>query len=108
MDEEKHARLTGRTAHISRRVGGTFIAANGNSSGYFLELYPDRKIVQSWRANNWPEGMLSTISIDLTHSGVDTQITFEQTDIPEDQYEATLNDWNSLYWEPLRHMFPPR
>jgi activator of HSP90 ATPase len=107
MDEEKHAELTGAAARISRRVGGNYITDNGNTSGYFLELYPDRKIVQSWRMKDWPEGNLSTVSIDLTHAGVDTQITFEQTNIPEDLYEVVLNGWNSRYWEPLKRKFPP-
>jgi hypothetical protein len=37
-------------AEISREVGGAYSAYSGYITGQNLELLPDQKIVQSWRA----------------------------------------------------------
>lgn len=52
MDSKKHAKFTGGKASISREVGGKFSAFNGYAEGINLQLVPDKKIVQSWRASD--------------------------------------------------------
>ena len=59
MDSDKHSRFTGGKAHISRQIGGKFSTFDGYSEGVNIELVPDKKIVQSWRAGDWPEGHYS-------------------------------------------------
>ncbi len=56
MDSRKHARFTHEPARISRKVGGAFSAYSGYITGTNLELVPDKKIVQAWHAQDWPEG----------------------------------------------------
>ena len=58
MDEMKHARFTGGAAQISRDVGGAFFTNNGYSTGTNKELVQDTRIVQTWRAGDWPQGSL--------------------------------------------------
>ena len=50
MDSEKHAAFTGGKAAISRVVGGSILAYDDYITGKNIELVPDRKIVQDWRA----------------------------------------------------------
>ena len=56
MDSTKHAEFTGDEAAISRVVGGPVMAYGGYITGKNLELAPDEKIVQTWRASDWPAG----------------------------------------------------
>lgn len=37
----------------------------GNINGEFIELVPNKKIVKSWRCNQWPAGHFSTVTLDL-------------------------------------------
>ena len=62
----------------------------------------DRKIVQSWRASDWPEGHLSTITITLAPAREGTKLTFGQAGVPEEQYEEIRQGWYTWYWEPLK------
>jgi len=52
MDSKKHAAFTGGKATISRKVGGKFSVFDEYAEGENLELVPDKKIVQSWRASD--------------------------------------------------------
>lgn len=37
----------------------------GNIHGKFVELVPDKKLVLSWRCNQWQAGHFSTVTLDL-------------------------------------------
>jgi activator of HSP90 ATPase len=105
MDEKKHARLNGGSALISREVGGTFSTNDGYSTGTNLELVQDTKIVQTWRASDWPEDHYSTLSITLSPVSSKTNLSCVQTGVPEDQYEEISQGWYDYYWDPLKKVF---
>ena len=102
MDSKKHARFTGDKAVISRKVGGKFSVFDGYSEGANLELVPDVKIVQSWRASDWPEGHYSIATFSLKEVAAVTHLTFTQTEVPEDQYESVRQGWHDNYWQPMK------
>ena len=58
MDSKKHAKLSGSCTTVSRRVGGAFKVGR-DLEGKNLKLVKDRRIVQSWRATDWPKGHFS-------------------------------------------------
>lgn len=101
MDSRRHSAFTGSTARISPRVGGRFTAYDGYAEGRNLELIPGRKIVQSWRASDWPEGHYSTATFALARAGTGTKLTFSQTGVPDDQVAAIRQGWIEFYWKPL-------
>jgi len=73
MDSRKHARFTGGSARISRKVGGKFSVHDGYAEGRNLELIPDMKIVQTWRASDWPEGLYSNVTFELNETKIGTR-----------------------------------
>ena len=104
MDSDKHSLFTGSKAKISREIGGKFTAFDGYSEGTNLELIPDKKIVQTWRASDWPEGHYSRVSFSLKELEGGTRLTFTQTGVPEEQFEDISQGWRDYYWKPMKEM----
>lgn len=104
MDEEKHATFTGGEAVIVREVGGEFSTYDGYASGETLALAPDEKIVQKWRAGDWPAGHFSKATFTLKKVNGGTRLSFTQTGVPEEQYEDIKQGWTDYYWKPMKNM----
>jgi activator of HSP90 ATPase len=106
MDSRKHSKFTGGAAEISREVGGSFSVFDGYASGTNIELIPDKKIVQSWKAEEegWPENHLSRITIVLKEAKGVTTLDFTHGGVPEPNYEDISQGWKEYYWEPLKKM----
>jgi activator of HSP90 ATPase len=102
MDSATHAAFSGGAASISREVGGEFSAYDGYIAGKNLELVPDRKIVQSWRAVDWPEGYFSTVTFLFSLIPEGTLLEFVHTGIPEGEESAFEEGWIDNYWEPMK------
>ncbi len=105
MDSRKHAAFTESKAKMSRRVGGEFSVYDGEIAGKNLELVPDRKIVQTWRYSDWPEGHYSRCTFSLKEVKAGTRLTFFQSGVPEDKYEDVRQGWHDYYWKPIKEMF---
>ena len=102
MDSAKHASFTGEEAKISRSVGGTFTTFGGWANGKNVELVKDKKIVQTWRADDWPEEQYSTITIHLIKAPKGTKLLFSQTDVPANKAKDIAQGWREYYWEPMK------
>jgi activator of HSP90 ATPase len=104
MDSTKHGALSGQKTTVSRRVGGTFKVGH-DLEGKHLRLTKDKRIVQSWRANNWPKGKYSRATFALAKSAGGTKITFTQTGVPDEFYREIASGWKAYYWTPLKKRF---
>ena len=104
MDSRKHAQFTGGKASISRKVGGKFSAFDGYAEGVTLELVPDEKIVQTWRASDWPAGIYSRVTFAIKEVKGGARLTFTQSGVPEEQYEDVSQGWKDYYWGPMKQM----
>ena len=105
MDSRQHARFTGEPARISRKVGGAFTAGGGYITGTNIELVPDRRIVQTWHASDWPEGHLSTVIFQLRRVPAGTRLSFTHRNIPDEEAESISQGWKEYYWKPLKSFF---
>ena len=108
MDSRKHAGFTGEKARIDRKVGGKFTAYAGYITGVNLELVADKKIVQSWRGSDWPEGLFSRVTFSLEEVQGGTRLTFRQSGVPEAHYDDINQGWRDYYWKPMREMMEKR
>lgn len=102
MDSKKHTEFTEAKAVISRNVGGKFTAFDDWASGTNVELVKNKKIVQTWRGADWPEGHYSTITFALKQKEKETMLDFTQTEIPEDLYDDVKQGWIDWYWNKLK------
>lgn len=104
MDSKKHSQFTGGKASISRNVGGKFTVYDGYAEGKNLELITDKKIVQFWRASDWPEGAESKVTFILTATKTGTKLTFTQVGVPIECAKDIAQGWQDYYWEPMKEM----
>ena len=91
----------GAPATIEREAGGAFSCFGGMVVGRNVELVPDRRVVQAWRAGNWPDGVYSIARFELTAQGKGTKLVFDHDGFPDDQRPHLEGGWQAMYWGPL-------
>ena len=96
--------MTNAPAELDAKAGGTFSLFGGMITGTNLELVPNQRLVQAWRAGNWPQGMYSIARFELAPSGAGTKLVFDHSGITEDMREHLEAGWHKMYWEPLAKM----
>ena len=88
-------------AEISREAGGAFALYGGYITGRHVELVPNVRVVQAWRAGRWPPGVYSIAKFELVKQGSGCKIVFDHTGFPKGDAESLASGWRAHYWEPL-------
>jgi len=94
----------GKPTEISREVGGAFTLFGGYITGRHVELVPNERIVQAWRAGGWDPGVYSIAKFELVEQGSGTKIVFDHTGFPKGAAEHLASRWTEHYWEPLEKL----
>jgi uncharacterized protein YndB with AHSA1/START domain len=85
----------------------------GGITGTMVEVVPNVKVVQKWRQKDWPEGVLSTVTLDFSskEEGV-TFVELTQEGIPEedahgngDLKHRVEEGWKNLIFQRSRQVF---
>jgi uncharacterized protein YndB with AHSA1/START domain len=107
LDADAHGAMTGGAATVeSVEIGGRFTAWGGYIDGSHLALEPARRIVQSWRSDDFPPDALdSRLEVLLEAAPGGTRITIRHTDLPEGHGPGLLEGWDEHYLEPMRRYF---
>ncbi len=90
-----------KPAEISREAGGASSLFGGYVTGRQLELAPNERIVQAWRAGGWNPGDYSIARFQLVEQAGGTKIVFDHTGFPRGDAEHLAEGWKINYWEPL-------
>ena len=101
IDSQQFAELTGAPASGDGTEGATFSGFGGHITGRHVELVPDRRVVQAWRAKTWPEGAYSIVKFELIADGKGTKLVFDHAGFPEDVTEHLAQGWQANYWEKI-------
>ncbi|TFE25543.1 SRPBCC family protein [Cohnella luojiensis] len=105
ISSEQFSKATGGApADINPEAGGTFSCFGGMIVGRNIELVPNERIVQAWRAANWEEGVYSIARFELTQQGSDTLLRFDHIGFPEGQGEHLASGWHANYWGPIEKL----
>ena len=94
-----------KPSEISREAGGPFSLFGGYITGRHVELVPNQRIVQAWRAGAWPSGIYSIAKFDLVEQGSGTRTVFDHTGFPKGEAESLASGWKAHYWEPMQKLF---
>ena len=101
-DAKQFSAFSGEPAEIDAKAGGAFSCFNGMITGRNVELIPNQRIVQAWRAGNWPEGVYSIVRFELNAQGSNTKLTLDHAAFPDGAAEHLDGGWHKMYWEPLK------
>lgn len=104
ISSREHGEFTGVPASISAKPGGKFSVYDGYATGKNLSLKPGKLIEQTWRANDWPEGIESNVRLEMKPAGrgIETTLTLIHTGVPADFAAAVAQRWEENYWAPLK------
>jgi activator of HSP90 ATPase len=108
MNSKKHAAFTGVPAKIDARIGGRFSAWGPHLRGVTVDLVKNKRIVQAWRAANWPAGHFSIATFELKRAKGGTVLVFTQAGIPAKNASSINAGWKTHYWQPLKKAFAKR
>jgi uncharacterized protein YndB with AHSA1/START domain len=106
LDGLEHSRMTGGKATVDARIGGRHTAWDDYIEGEILALDPGRRIAQTWRASDFPQGHAhSRLEVFLQDVPGGCEVTLVHSEIPEglgDQYEE---GWSTHYFVPMKKHF---
>ncbi len=112
LDTKEHGAFTGSPALVEPWVGGRFTAHDGYLHGINLQLEPGKRIVQSWRSSEFPQGCAdSRIYVDLEPVSGGTRIHIKHVDVPMGQAKLYRPGWAQRYFKPMIRYFaakPPK
>jgi activator of HSP90 ATPase len=86
---------------IGSDPGSPFTLFGGYITGRNLEMLPDQRLVQAWRAGGWPAGDYSVVRFSLTAASGGCRLVFDHRGFPPGQGASLLFGWRGHYWEPL-------
>ena len=98
LDSAQHSAFTGDTARIEPFVGGQHSTFDGYAMGSTIDLLPGRRIVQTWRATDFPPGSPdSRVEVTLEATVGGTMVTILHTEIPAGQSDHYRDGWLKYY-----------
>jgi len=109
LSSDEHSAMTGGAAHIDPREGGDFDAWDGYIHGVTLTLEPFRRIVQTWRTQNFTEEHAdSQIEVLFEGDGEGTLVRVLHSNVPDDQLGYEQGGWQKSYFDPMTAYFATR
>jgi uncharacterized protein YndB with AHSA1/START domain len=103
----EHTAMTGSKATVeSIEVGGAYSAWDGYIDGVHVALEPGRRILQTWRSDDFPaDAAESYLEVLLEPAPGGTRLTLRHSGIPEGQGPGYLDGWGEHYLTPMARFF---
>nr|CAD7452700.1 unnamed protein product [Timema tahoe] len=90
---------------LEAEVGGKFELFGGNIHGDFVELVPNKKIVQRWRSKRWPAEHYSIVTFTIEQKDDHTEVRVLQIGVPQSEADSTRENWEYYYWDSVKRTF---
>lgn len=105
LSSNGHSQMTGGEANITDHVGDEFNAWDEYITGKNITLEPGKRIVQSWRTEEFSEDEPdSLLEIDLESVDGKTRLTLHHSNLP-DHGEQYIQGWEDHYFTPMKEYF---
>jgi uncharacterized protein YndB with AHSA1/START domain len=102
-DSRKHSEVTGAPATISTKTGGAFSTGANDVTGINVDLVPAKRIVWAWRHRNFPEGIFSMATLQLTPTrDGGTELMLTHRGVPKALIPSTEQAWRDQYWNRMK------
>ena len=96
---------SGYPAQMSTEPGSEFSLWEGDITGKNLEFFENKKVVQQWYFGDQTEESIVTITINPDRGN--SQVTVEQTNIPDDEFKDIAEGWREYYIGAIIVFFNP-
>lgn len=90
---------------VDLKEGGYFELLNGNITGYFVEVIPEKKITQRWRYKDWPKDHYSLVEIEIIPEKYTIAVHLKQSDVPLHDLQRIKECWQQCYWDAIKSIF---
>lgn len=90
----------GGPAVMDDKAGTKFSLWGGSIHGKNLEVISNKKLVQDWYSEDWPEPSTATFELIAEKNG--TRLEFNQVNVPDDEVEEIADGWRDFYLGPLK------
>jgi uncharacterized protein YndB with AHSA1/START domain len=106
LDSEAHSGMTQSPATASNEIAGIFTAHDGYINGINLELEDGRRILQTWRTDQFEDtDPDSSVEIVFKEIPTGTLLTLNHWNVPDDQAEGYQSGWQDFYFDPMLEYF---
>lgn len=103
MDDWEHGKMTGSTARIEARVGGSYTFLSGLAEGEFLALTPFDRIRQTWKMVSLPGESIIDLQLEPVCTG--TLVHFSHIGLPNGSGRRMTEWWEETYFRPIKRYF---
>jgi activator of Hsp90 ATPase protein 1 len=104
-DANRVRAYAGGDAVMTTEVGGKFALFGGAVSGEIVSADQPKKLVQKWRAKDWPVDHFSHVTIELEYKDGKTVMTINQKDVPDAEVDRTKSGWSSNFSARIKGVF---
>ena len=107
LDNKIHSEFTGGAkAKIDQNEGGSFNVYDGYITGKNLEIFPYKKIKQTWRTSDFDNKEEdSLLELQFTQKEDHTLVSLTHTNIPEGQGDNYKKGWKEYYFAFMKQYF---
>ncbi|MEI8082145.1 MAG: SRPBCC domain-containing protein [Actinomycetes bacterium] len=106
LDSAQHTAMTGAPAEISPVAGGEYSAWDGYITGQTISLEPVRRIVQTWRSQEFEsDEQDSAIDVVFEPEELGTRVTIRHSNVPSRLRGFEEGGWQENYFDPMKAYF---
>jgi uncharacterized protein YndB with AHSA1/START domain len=94
---------SGYPARMEAREGTEFSIFEGDISGRNIKITENRQLIQEWYFGDRQEESIVSITLIPHQSG--TNVSLEQTNVPDEAWEELQEGWRNFYWGAIKEFF---
>jgi uncharacterized protein YndB with AHSA1/START domain len=106
-DPKEIQEWSGGRAYFIPQVGAQYTLWDGNIVGKIVEAIPQRKLVQTWKPQDWSRDD-SVVTFTLTPTKDGTRVDLFHLNVEEFDYDGTTEGWDIYYLGVIKKMLEKR
>ncbi len=106
-DQKEIQEWSGANAYFIPQAGAQYTLWDGTIGGKIVEVVPLRKLVQTWKPQEWTRDD-SVVTFILTPTRDGTRVDLLHVNVEESDYDGTTEGWDIYYLGVIKKMLEKR
>ncbi len=106
-DPKEIEKWSGAWVHFVPQAGAEYAFWNGDIGGVVMEAAPRKKLVQTWKPENWSRTD-SVVTFTLSAAKGGTRVDLLHENVEDWDYDATSEGWDVYYLGEIKRMLEAR